>query len=606
MHSLSCSACPIETVVVYTQGALVTRSIPYVPTDCGTHTLCIEHLRQSCDPSSIRVVGSTQSCHIKEVKLCEGQFIRDDVQSKLSMSSKEKAAAEVIAALTSSWEQYQRVVTEKKACSEMIQLLHSYTNSRLTGGGSTREDTRSPVPPAEVVENLEWHKTQRQVLTDKEAELKGSLEALHRSVRYYLSKLPPSPASNGSKVLSIETTDKDLDHEIRRRVDHFLAVKTVSVHVTLDVVSTEVPLDLKLVYQPHRNLVGWQPAYDIRPTTPNTVTVTFSASIAQQSEEDWLNVKLSLSTVDIDEAKAGHVPELPIEGVGYQEDVAPILAGAPRTLRAARLPFVETCAFAMPSPAVTRVDDTGASVAYILPGCVTVETNNTVSSKMTITSLDLPCAWIRFVAPSLQPRVVFLCRIENTSDYHLLESTNVSLYTGTGVFIGYRSVSKRLAPGKAFVLSFGDDTSVDVKYIPTKLLEHGSWMSGNQRTRTYQATIYVRSASRANLEQVFPGVADVVVVGLAYPSSTDSKIVVKLQQPESFEERADPDDMKLIVNEQLRLSSEGFDSYDVVNKRNNHLFHFLSLTGEQDATIRFVYTIMWSGDKEVQIHQTFP
>lgn len=63
-------------------------------------------------------------------------------------------------------------------------------------------------------------------------------------------------------------------------------------------------------------------------------------------------------------------------------------------------------------------------------------------------------------------------------------------------------------------------------------------MTGSQRTRTYQATTYIRSTALDQLHKAYPGVLDIIVAGFVYPSSADSKITVKLQSPDEVEGNA--------------------------------------------------------------------
>lgn len=86
-----------------------------------------------------------------------------------------------------------------------------------------------------------------------------------------------------------------------------------------------------------------------------------------------------------------------------------------------------------------------------------------------------------------------------------------------------------------------------------------------------------------------------------------------------------PDDMKIIVNEQHRRNtSDGIDPFSIVNRvgrfssqsvaslgmvcivqKNNHVFYFQPLADKCEASIDFAYNIVWSGDKDVTIQRTY-
>jgi uncharacterized protein (TIGR02231 family) len=238
----------------------------------------------------------------------------------------------------------------------------------------------------------------------------------------------------------------------------------------------------------------WTPRYDLRGDGASAdVSLALSASITQQTGEDWSNVRLSVSS-----AKPGRgtdVPTLdpfwlqpPMRYPTMSRAGAAPAPAAPRMMADADMGYAEMAAPMEVAQAEVEIALAATTFTVSRPEDVP---GDGVSRKVLLTTEDLDAELRHVVVPRVDPAAYLLGEIENTADFPLLPGE-------AGVFVGDAYVGTMwvdtVPPGESFDVSFGPDDRVTVKRT-RRVTETGeAGAPGRRATARWRWGIEVRSA----------------------------------------------------------------------------------------------------------------
>lgn len=246
-----------------------------------------------------------------------------------------------------------------------------------------------------------------------------------------------------------------------------------AIHVAVEAaVQTELRLEVTYAVSG----ASWTPVYDVR-LQEKTVTVTYFASVVQQTSEAWQDVQLSLSTAR--PAVTSTIPELlPWYIDQYRPPVyhAPIAAPAPMMAARASAGTAATMVSvareeAMPPPPAAveeaAIETSGAAVTYRVPRPVSIPPDGT-ARKTVVTTLMLDCALDYITVPKLAEEAYLRATVKNTSPYTLLPGQAAIFHDDD--FVGTMRL-KTVAQNQEFEVQLGVDDRVKVE---RKLIEFGT------------------------------------------------------------------------------------------------------------------------------------
>jgi uncharacterized protein (TIGR02231 family) len=272
----------------------------------------------------------------------------------------------------------------------------------------------------------------------------------------------------------------------------------LSALVELEVLQTgELTIELNFI----STGCGWKPLYDLRLLEDGekpVLQVGYLAQVSQRTGEFWENVALSLSTAR--PALAGKVPELDVWYIQPRPLPPPMPAQAVRSAPAVRTAaLAEESAFLedipdwlnAPSPAevvTARVDSSGASVTYHVPGTVTIPADGD-PHKVTAAQFVLDPQLDYVTAPKLVEAAYRRAKVVNASEYLLLPGA-ANLFAGDE-FIGTTQI-ELTAPQGEIELYLGVDDRIKVER-ELKRRDVGKNFIGGKRRMAYGYEITLKN-----------------------------------------------------------------------------------------------------------------
>lgn len=212
---------------------------------------------------------------------------------------------------------------------------------------------------------------------------------------------------------------------------------------------------------------SWKPLYDVRLSSAagaNAVTLTYLASVSQQSGEDWPPVELSLSTAH--PAESAEIPELDPWYIDVERP-RPVMRApsAPMEAMVAGAPMPAPMAMRAPDMApaaetvMATVEASGAAVTYRVARPVAVPSDGT-PHKTTVTAIDLAARLDYITVPKLAEEAYLRAKIKNTSPFILLPGV-ANIFHGAD-FVGATEL-ETVAPNEEFEAHLGVDDRIKVE-----------------------------------------------------------------------------------------------------------------------------------------------
>lgn len=451
----------ITSVTVYTSYARVTRQIKTKLTS-GNHTLVINNLPDTFLSDSVRVNG--QGSELK--------IIAVEVNQQMLSESPEAKIAELEKVLKSLQLEEQKLASESSIINGKLSLLTQLQTSIGT------DFPRSISYNKNSIDNLDKtldYLTQTFQSTYKlELELKEKQKDLAKQIaiaQYELNKL------------------QDSDVKLRWEIQIFVEMSS----------EAEILLDVFYLVSG----ASWQPLYDIR-LIEDKVTLSYLASITQQTGEEWQNVILSLSTAQV--ATTSTIPEL---SPWYLRVYSPPVYPPPQSMAKSAGPLAafggavrrrleesaedEDLALsdvlaepAQISTTTIEANSSGSSVTYRVPKSTDIP-NDGSPHKTTIAIIPLETNLDYVTVPKLAHEVYLRAKIKNTSPYLFLAGKANIFHEAH--FVGNTEL-ELTAPNEEFELQLGVDSRIKAERKLTQRAVSKTFLGGSKRiTFTYTNTI---------------------------------------------------------------------------------------------------------------------
>jgi uncharacterized protein (TIGR02231 family) len=279
---------------------------------------------------------------------------------------------------------------------------------------------------------------------------------------------------------------------------------------------------------------NWEPTYDVRAFPErDELSITYGAIVSQNSGEDWMGVRLSLSTAPVH--SGGDAPEVQPRYVSlWVPPPPPIMrksgasaAGIGRfdveeaAMQAAMAPAPE-CEPVAKKKAVAieaaEVRSGAVSAEFVVAGGVDIPSGG-APANVTIAEFPLPAEFSRVAVPSMEERVYLSAKAKNASEYPMLAGRAFVFLEGA--FVAESSLD--FTPvGAEFDVSLGVDASVSIEYRVVRDFGSVGGFVAKREKVAFERLIVIENRSR---KPVRLKVEDSVPI----PGNQD--IIVKLEEP---------------------------------------------------------------------------
>lgn len=263
----------------------------------------------------------------------------------------------------------------------------------------------------------------------------------------------------------------------------------------------------------------WQPSYDIRvQDISRPIAIAYKANIVQNTDEDWSNVSLSLSTGD--PSKPNTRPELLPWWLRFQDPMA-YLGGrvlglsttddARAQKTAANTLLNEVAVVGGPSvQQVARTTTVEFQIAqpYSIP-------SGAKPLTVVMADLEIPAYYEYYCAPKLDKTAYLTAGITGWETYNLLSGEAMLFFEGA--YVG-KTMLNTAATSDTLLISLGRDEGIVVERTREKEFTSKSFL-GNKTSQTKAWVIEVRNKKKQPIS---------IVVEDQYPLSTHEEIEVSL------------------------------------------------------------------------------
>lgn len=480
----------VEAVTVYPSGASVTR-VASVSLSAGTNVLQFSDLVSDIDATRIRVEVVDNAVQIGQIQL--GTTQRRDAFD-----------ADVVE-LQRKIEQQTELMSEVSAATEAAKLQLKFLDGIATGYAKDAgyEGTRGTADPAS------WQAALR-LLMDASKEANATIRANNSTHREYL------------KDLSV------LQRELQLLQGGALASTSVSLTVNSP---QALQTNIRLHY--FQESAYWQPRYEARlDSNSGELQLAQQADVFQETDEDWNNVVLTLSTSE----PTGELepPALESEFLNIYKPVQTM----------ARKSTLDDFDFAVPagSPleeiAVTgskRVDVGNFAVNYDVPGRTTVKNDSDEAVTLDLANFAFDVQLVTQVVPRESTQAFLAARF--TYDKTLpLYGSDMTVFVD-GAFAGYTQMPTAL-PQAEVVLPMGQDRRIVVSANSQGGKDGNGGIINKRRT---EATDYLFEITN---RRAVPSIVEVMDL---YPVSRNKAIKVDIPRTTTAPDESDVDDRPGLV-----------------------------------------------------------
>lgn len=520
----------ITKVTVYRDRAQVTR-VAETDSTKGEHIFRFENLPESNEEKSIQVNGLGKVL-LKEIKYKDVYY--EEVQDE----KKKKLNNEAILLQFQIQETSDQIAHAEKEKQFMENIVMKIT-------GESQERTME-LNPENWMKMVEFYRTKLDS-SDKEirdadkrlTEHKGKLNKINKEI----SKLGRNEGKT-KKVVDVLIVAED---------------------------TSKIALALTyIVYGP-----SWQPAYNLRVSSENKkILVEYNAVITQQTEEDWNNVDLTISTAQVQ--IGGTVPVLSPWYVAKFVPAPPAVKhkkkGRERMLSKSVMTMKEEAIFddfegeevlagmigkpkVMIRPDV-HVEEKATSTTYSISGKSTIISTGDIH-KTAIGIMEFDADFEYTIVPKLSTYAYLKAEITNKSDYVFLPG-NANVFFDNS-FVSETNL-KNVQPEEKFYVSLGVDEGIKTehKIIPAFNKDEGIFNKKLKKTYDFETTI--KNAKKTD---------EKIKLLQHIPVSNDDSIEVKLITPEYKE-----------ATENLKISKQGIIERNMMIKSNEEIVNQLKFTVE--------------------------
>ncbi len=232
---------------------------------------------------------------------------------------------------------------------------------------------------------------------------------------------------------------------------------------------------------------SWTPQYEVAllKADPVTLSIARGAAIAQHSGEDWIDVKMSLSTLQVED---GLVPSnirprrLRLADPLQQSDRARLSDGVSSLAE----PIIEAPVI-IESAELPSVNYEGPGVTYSIPNTVTVA-NEVEATRVSFDTVTFAAEVFARAVPLHDDTAFLMARFENTSGEPFFEVPD-ALFTVDNRFVGLEWMPE-IAAGDHGVLAFGsiEDLRLERDVLNRQEGDTGIISRSNARNEEIQIT----------------------------------------------------------------------------------------------------------------------
>ncbi len=502
-------ASTISSVTIFADRAQVTRTCSEA-LPAGEQLLIFDHLPESIDRNSITVDGSGNGL-LQEVKFRQEPLAGYADSLTRALSAERLKLEEAIAADD---DRIKQMGSERQFVENIAM--------KVTDHGTTQQAV------APDLDSQKW-----QAMLDF---YRNRLEAIDRDIRETTRSRGDLNDSLSALSFRMANIGRDPKGSRNQAVAAIYLKEPGQIHLDLSYI----------VYGP-----SWSPSYELRAKTgEKTLTVTYKATIRQNTGEDWTNAGLKLSTAR--PSIGGAQPDLPPWRIDFYAPPPPLFAQRRET---SILNKRASNSFSAPVPAgnayggggggggggaggdmaglepplevqAASVSSGSINAVFEIPGATTVESDNEEHTA-TIMTKEFAATFRYSTVPKLSPHAYLKAKIKNETDFPLLPGS-------AGIFLNNTFVAtskvEEVQPGQEFWTFLGVDEGIKVERKLINRIEEQCGMFSKKRKITFSYEISVTNSHAADEE---------IVVFDQLPLSGNEEIHVDLIEPKWKENTAE-------------------------------------------------------------------
>ena len=341
-------------------------------------------------------------------------------------------------------------------------------------------------------------------------------------------------------------------------------------NVVVQITSKE---ELKVAYELSYNIndrAGWKPCFDLRIEKMNSpVDITYKAEIYQNTNEQWKNINVSLSTGNLNQSNKA--PAFNTDYLSVRRNVrnkyrvqtssnprydnySSEEAGASVDMEMA---MDDDVGYAETSAAFTTVDFSGTQIQYdiALPYSIS---SSSKSIFMEIQKINLPATYDYYTYPKLDKDVFLMCHFASIAEQNFLAGSAQIYFEGKSVGTTYLDP---LSTKSTIDLSLSRDLSILTTRKPLKKFSSETKISDKvKQERSFEITLKNNKSSKITVKLV-----DQI------PVSNDKSI-----------------DVELVESSEAKF-----------NKNKGKLTWLIDLEPNTSITKKFTYTVKYPEDERV-------
>ena len=319
---------------------------------------------------------------------------------------------------------------------------------------------------------------------------------------------------------------------------------------------------------------SWTPLYDIRvDTVQNSLKLLYLAKVNQCTGESWNECELFLSTSN--PSISSSPPPLTKKYVSFEPSYRYNSYQSSELMESS----IERGSFSLMNDdnsdttifgggginqmnaVVATVKGSGevGSTCFTIPRKCSIISSKK-STKVTITQLLLVPQIVHYTAPDISTAVYVQSQTKNTSNFPLLQSSDVSIFID-GNFISSSSLPQT-NPGEKFQIYLGADPTIKVEHEPCKVSSRTKgWFSGSALVKKYEYNTTIVNTKSTPVR---------LIIAQTIPISTTDKLIVDLVEPVPSQTEANISNAANILDE---LSSSANNNDESSNGKSLTHYH---------------------------------
>ncbi|MBN2663874.1 MAG: mucoidy inhibitor MuiA family protein [Bacteroidales bacterium] len=495
----------ISNVVVYSDRAQITR-LAKILLPQGENTVIFNDLPKKIDPKSIQVKGKGDAIlnDIKFEEVFHNEIQNQEVYKLMKQIEEIQKEIDILD---------ENIDIEEKELDFIEKII---TKTTFVG---EKETTNGEINPEKWIKMVDFYRQKNEYITKK-----------LREFNYQKIDLQNNIKTLNNKIVSLGNDKNKTTNQVEVVVTN----------------NSEAEILFSLSYIVYG--AYWKPLYDIRVSTQtSSVAIEYKAQITQNTGESWENVKLSISTAQVN--ISGTVPELNAWRIGFYNP-PPVPEPVMRSLSINKKSKVMMGKMDMKEEMLTdevfndapmakpqaKIKTGATSVLFEIPSQSTIQNDNQ-PHKVNIIIEELSADFTYTIVPKLSQYAYLTAKIKNTTDYPFLPGeSNIFL---DGSFVA-TSVMKLIAPSEEFETSLGIDEGIKVEHKLIKKYEKNTGLISKKANIVFEYQTSITNNKKNKYK---------IVSYDQIPISEHSDIKVELLKPDYKE-----DTSNLKIDKEKRIS----------------------------------------------------